>query len=62
MTEAQERTVKRMRREYGGLRGVIEYRDGTVQVGYETPMGRDREAVVDRHGKIIERANTYEYA
>ncbi len=58
MTEAQKQAVERIRRRCS-IRGIIEYRDGTIQVGFEsTATGRDREG----HGKRLETRNTYEYA
>lgn len=60
-TEAQRAAYKRERAR-NSVRGVILLSDGTLQVGYETLMGRDREVTFAADGSVIERRNTWTYS
>lgn len=57
-TDPQRAAYRRLR-DRCSIRGVIRYTDGTLQVGFESSQGRDREAVIAPNGSRLETRNTY---
>lgn len=57
-TDAQISAYRRLRSRCS-LRGAILLSDDTLQVGFESVNGRDREAVIAPDGSRLETRNTY---
>lgn len=59
-TEQQRAAYERLHRRCS-VRGAIFLADGTLQVGFESLSGRDREAVIAPDGRRISTRNTHSY-
>lgn len=44
------------------VKGVLLLSDGNLQVGFESNLGRDREAIIAPNGARVSTRNTYTYA
>lgn len=60
-SEKQRAAHRRIQRRYS-VRGVLLLSDGTLQIGYETLLGRDREAIIGANGQRLDTRNTWSHA
>jgi hypothetical protein len=58
----QQRAAHRRLQARAAIRGVVLLSDGTLQVGFETSRGRDREALIAPSGERAATFDTYQHS